>query len=496
MQTFGYMKIYLFVVALALIAGCKKTPVILSGGSGTGAGTISGGSGVKPPPVAVAGPDQTITILTHVTSSLLNGKQSFDSSGTALQFSWRQLSGPSNSFLQSPEGGECWVGNLGSPGTYTYELKVWNNNGADLDSVNINISFPAFCQPNRPEIPVSLTFLSNLPEHIQNPELIAAGNKLIIPGWFNNHTATMGKTMYVYDRISGGWTTTQASVARLGAATLVAGNKVFFAGGFDHYDDFTSALSVVDIYDVTTNSWRVSQLSEARGASKAVISGTRVFFAGGLKDANGTFSNKIDIYDLESESWSSTVLPGGARAVGAAVTARDKLLFFGGYTGYRDLTGFGKILTDPSKVIDIFDVQSGRWSADTMKLTKSDFAAVSDGANVFLAGGLIQPGSQTFAVEKWNVNTMTSTPSCLYQPMSYFNDKDAVIKNNLVVFFSNPFNSRTDASKFDIYNIQTGLWSVGVLPPGIVLGGDATAVTSVNNEIYAIIKDKLYKMNL
>ena len=56
---------------------------------------------------------------------------------------------------------------------------------------------------------------------------------------------------------------------------------------------------------------------------------------------------------------------------------------------------------------------------------------------------------------------------------------------------------KTDENKFDIYNLQTGTWSIGVLPPGLTAQYLSVApIVSVNNEIYVILENKLYKMNL
>jgi hypothetical protein len=343
-------------------------------------------------------------------------------------------------------------------------------------------------------VAVGLTFLSDVPGQIQNPEIIAAGNKLIIPNWFSNATSTFSNNVYVYDRISHNWTTIQTSQVRVGVTTIAAGNKVFFAGGVSNWDYNYTSTSVVDIYDITTNTWSVSNLSEARGYCSAVVSGNKIFFAGGLK-SNNALSNKVDIYDLESNTWSSTILPGGARQVDAAVAVQNKVLFCGGYTMYEDPTGWGLDFTTPSAVIDVYDKNTGQWSADTMQVNKGSFAAISVNEKVYFAGGVVND-AVTFHVEELNVNTMNSSNACLHQPMISYDGKSAVVRNELVIFFTySPF-SGIERNKFDIYNRQTGLWSVGVLPLDLIPQGILSSIVSVNNEIYTVIGNKLYKMNL
>ena len=447
------------------------------------------------PPLANAGADQTITFLTAYNKATLNGIKSYDSSGMNVQFFWRQISGPVNAFLQLPSHPECNVYSINTPGVYSFELKVWNNNGTDFDTTNITVSIPSYCQTSRPEMPATLTFLSNMPEHTQNPEIVVAGNKLIFPSFFNNQTGVFSTNVHIYDLATQNWSIIHTSQGRGGVSTIAAGDKIFFAGGVDDNGySATSATSIVDIYNLTTNTWTISNLSEARGYCKAAVVGNKVFFAGGLKN-NQSFSNKVDIYDLQTNSWSSTSMPGGARAVMAAVASQNKVLFCGGYTVYEDPTGWGMTFTTPSPAIDVYDYSTGQWSASTMAVNKDGFAATSANGKVYLAGGTVN-NAITFHVEELDVNNMTSSNACLHQPMFSSNNNTSAVKNNMIVFFAySPF-SGIDHHKFDIYNIQTGAWSIGVFPPDLITTNYFTAITSANNEIYTVIDDKLYKMNL
>ena len=494
------LTLVLIIATITIISGgCKKPPIQPGnrGGTSNGGNGGSGGGGNSTnnrPPVANAGVDQTITILTSYTTASLNGSNSRDPSGMSLQYSWRQISGPSNSFLQTPLQKECIVYGINTPGVYSFELKVWNNNGADLDTTDITILIPSHCQSNRSEVAVGLTFLSDVPGQIQNPEIIAAGNKLIIPAWFSNQSGLVSNYIYLYDRVTQNWTTIQTSQARIGVVTIAAGNKIFFAGGVDTYDDNYTATSVVDIYDLSTNTWSVANLSEARGYCKAVVAAGKVYFAGGLKN-NNVLSNKVDVYDLETNRWSTAQFQGGARFVGAAVNVSNKVLFCGGYTKYEDVTGFGSTSTTPTASIDIYDINGGQWSTGTMQVNKGSFAAIAFNNKVYFAGGVVN-NAPTFHVEELNITNMSSTNACLHQSMVPYDDKSAVIKDDMVLFFTySPF-SGIERNKFDIYNMQTGVWSIGVLPPDLVPPGIFSSIVSVNNEVYTIINNKLYKMNL
>lgn len=73
------------------------------------------------PPVANAGPHQTIIL--PASSAVLNGSASKDADGIIISYHWRQLSGPSTSVLSTPDSVITNVGGLVA-GIYSFELAV------------------------------------------------------------------------------------------------------------------------------------------------------------------------------------------------------------------------------------------------------------------------------------------------------------------------------------------------------------------------------------
>lgn len=92
------------------------------------------------PPVAEAGPDQTI--LLPASSVTLNGSASKDSNGIIIQYAWRQLSGPSTSVLSKPDSVITDAGGLAA-GTYGFELAVTDDSLAvTRDTVFVTVASP------------------------------------------------------------------------------------------------------------------------------------------------------------------------------------------------------------------------------------------------------------------------------------------------------------------------------------------------------------------
>ena len=441
------------------------------------------------PPIANAGADKFIRL--PINSVELDGSASYDSSGSDLKFMWSFISGPTGSFIIYPSFKATLVSNL-SEGIYSIELMV--RNGANLssrDTMNIIVSKPPNCQSNRGENQIQLTLLGTIPGHISYPELISVGNKLIFPQWGEFGENETNK-INIYDIPTQNWTVTQTSKARSAVETIVAGNKIFFAGGLD-YDEVNYnvyvPVSTVDIYDITTNTWTINNLSEARGNIKATVAGTKILFAGGTKAGN-VLSAKVDIYDLQTNTWSSANLNGGARAVAATVTSQNKSLFIGGYSEYVDELGWGSYsLATPVGVIDVYDNITGQWSVLSISSIKQYFSAIGKENNVYLSDGYSPAQhNSTFEVDILNLNTMTISSSCVSRPMG-FDGKQAAVKNDQILFYSGR------GSKADIYNTQTGIWSIGVMPVNINPGNTSKISMTFNNgEVYAAFDDKLYRM--
>ena len=115
--------------------------------------------------------------------------------------------------------------------------------------------------------------------------------------------------------------------------------------------------------------------------------------------------------------------------------------------------------------------------------TKSEMKSFAIGSKIIWAGGSTSTtnnylGGYTSAmVEIKDVNTQSSSISCLFEPKLWgHSDQKAVVKNNQVVFFT----GNVISNKFDIYDIVNNSWSIGELNQNI----NGAAVISVNNTIY------------
>ncbi|HET6252702.1 MAG TPA: PKD domain-containing protein [Puia sp.] len=120
-----------------------------NGSSTTAAVTITVEAAAPPPvnvpPVAVAGPDQTITL--PVSTTTLNGSGSYDTDGTITGYSWIQLSGNSGVTLAGSGQAQATLTGL-KAGTYVFQLTVTDNSGAiGVATVTITVNAPNVLPP-------------------------------------------------------------------------------------------------------------------------------------------------------------------------------------------------------------------------------------------------------------------------------------------------------------------------------------------------------------
>ena len=108
---------------------CQKEKIFKADGVNESAKAERGrgsGGGKPRPPVANAGPDQTITLPTNTVA--LNGSASTDPNNDISSYLWTKVSGPSSFTIANPNSVQTQVTNL-VEGAYQFELKVTDARG-------------------------------------------------------------------------------------------------------------------------------------------------------------------------------------------------------------------------------------------------------------------------------------------------------------------------------------------------------------------------------
>ena len=422
------------------------------------------------PPVANAGASfsanydlQTCSLSSAIT---INGSASADPDGTIVSYLW---TGPG--IISNATSVICQVTGL-AVGMYVFTLLVTDNNGAaGYDTVSVNVT-----GTNRPIIPAQLVPVGTLSFARSHMAVAWAGNKILFAGGIVPGIPGIDprKEVDIFDVTTNNVIPAQLSEARHSIGAVGYGNKIFFAGGITS----TTMSSRIDIYDVSTNSWSTKELSVARNPSAATAA-DKIVFAGGVEpfSTNDIGYSRVDIYNATNNVWSTTTLTGSGRNIGATTSFGNKIYFAGGY----EAVGL-------HNVIDIYDAVSNQWSTSMLSQYKSAMAGIAVNNKIYWAGGDVYntPGGGQ-QVEIRDLTTSTTSFGCLFQQnagSSYGSNSsfDAVVKNNKIVFFTSDGGAGFGEikNKFDIYDITTNTWSIGVLSQDIF----GASIICVNNVIY------------
>ena len=453
------------------------------------------------PPIARAGPDQTITLPTN--TIILDGSASTDPENNITSYVWTKISGPSSFNITNANAVQTQV-TTPVQGTYQFELKIIDVGGLfskDTMQVLVNNQLPPPPPPscdnaNRPIRNASFTFSALLPEPRYNITVATVGNKIIVAGGSTSYTAAGSPANFsdrvdIYDISTGQWAIARLPQPRIVDAVEVLGNKIFFAGGWNNNG------SVVDIYDVSANTWSTGQSSHARTGAMAGSINNKVLFAGGANIPD-LFAS-VDIYEAATNSWSTASLSEpryspqnfAYSAPNPPIIGQKIFFAVGQYCWIQDC---------PSNRIDIYDAAANTWSYE-------DYMPHVPGTYLFSG---IASGNKNYWVtgDYWQGGNLVEirdeiTHAISYECLSGVLFGHPVKNDNKLIFpvsISSMGTTSYNLTHFDVYDLATNSWSISKLPSPV----SYHQLITVNNEIYEMggysvnngfLFDKIYKLN-
>lgn len=284
----------------------------------------------------------------------------------------------SNKSMSAPRGYVCPIAGdsgLYMAGGFTISSGADSNIGSDVMDIYRNGVLQSITMPRR-----GMFY-----------EAVKVGSKLYFAGGavdvgFSSSKTTFVPTdsVYVYDEVSGNWSTLSQTIPRLFISMVTDGNKIYFAGGVNVNN---TASDEVNIYDVGSDSWTTESLSSPRILLSSAYLNNKVYFAGGTGDV--LVSKTIDIWDGSSWSSDSLMFPRGCMAV---TTINDLIVFAGG--GRLDPTTFG--LSNETEVVETFNTLTGAKNTTQMNWNRSVATAISFNNTVTVTGGWATPNLEYF----------------------------------------------------------------------------------------------------
>lgn len=189
-----------------------------------------------------------------------------------------------------------------------------------------------------------------------------------------------GETAHIYDALANAWSTAPLSdrigswgPSVYGIAATAIDKTIYFAGGIDDFE----IHKAIDIYNTETETWSKSSLNGYKGGVAGIASGNTIFWAGG-QTWNGRemlLLNQVEIRDMNSGTVTMGSLFQG-NAFFSAIQKKENLIFF---------TGLG---LEKNK-LDIYDLNTKTWSIGLMPKSFENAAIISVNDIIYVAGGTV-----------------------------------------------------------------------------------------------------------
>ena len=207
-----------------------------------------------------------------------------------------------------------------------------------------------------------------------------------------------------YDPVTNTWATLASMpTPRAGSAAAVVDDALYVIGGRTVGGGICSGavaglLATVERYDIDTNTWSaVAPLPSPRSDLEAVAHGGKIFVFGGCSAGvifTG-FTNEVDMYDPQTDTWTTLAPMPTPRAGFVAGKSGQRVFAIGGWNGGAALS-----------VNEVYDISHDTWSSATpMPTPRMESGVHSHGGRMYVVGGKLGPGGpQTDANEVFKPN--------------------------------------------------------------------------------------------
>lgn len=262
---------------------------------------------------------------------------------------------------------------------------------------------------------------SNMPTIRSNLGLVSATNgKLYAIGGFNGFTKV--STVEIYDIATDSWTAgTNMSVPRLGLGLVYANNgKIYAIGGMNLSD---TPIATVEEYDVNNDVWSTkSNMPTARGYLAATLASDGKMYAigGRTQPSSSSFSDVVESYDPNTDSWFNETPMLTARYILGASASANKIYAIGGINATSNslLTVEEAIVIPPPQITSInpAEIWVGLKNSDDVGIKFDLLAEIYKDGNLVTSGELdgVKGGSSGF-----NNAQLHTIPFATFSPVDF-----------------------------------------------------------------------------
>lgn len=283
-----------------------------------------------------------------------------------------------------------------------------------------------------------------LPHPRTEMKAVYGGNKVFFAGGLTaeNDLSTASPVIDIYDLSTGQWSSYTAAASLYETAAVVLGDKVLFAGG---KTTNWGEVNTMEVYDISTGTWSQVTMPNSRRDMEVAVIGEKAWFGGGFQ--NGSAATDILVYDGPTGTWSTIPFPGLARRDMGVAAAGPVLVCAAGKSDFNL----------PSNRIDLYNTETGTWTYKILPEEHHDMKALSSGNKAIITGGYagFSPGNKLFMYDY----STDSLAAVNYSPnLSGVGVNIAVAIHNGLLMVSGGGTISASAKIVVMYHIASGQW--------------------------------------
>jgi N-acetylneuraminic acid mutarotase len=219
-----------------------------------------------------------------------------------------------------------------------------------------------------------------MPLAVNHPAATSAGGKLYVHGGFESATGLESATtrLFEYDPGADRWTELPSStVPRAAHALQAIDGKLYAAGGANSQTD---QLTSLEIYDLQSQTWSSgASMPTGRNHVASAVVDQRLYVLGGRPPLN---LSMVERYDPATNSWTTVAPLNTPRSGFAAAVVGRRIVAFGGEGPAGTIAP-----------VEVYDVDADSWSSlPDMRTPRHGLGGVSKGSRVYALEGGPEPG--------------------------------------------------------------------------------------------------------
>jgi hypothetical protein len=217
----------------------------------------------------------------------------------------------------------------------------------------------------------------------------AVGDNVLFAGGMGGLTGGEARAgrVDIYNLATNTWSIASLSKYKVrGHVAVTANNKVYISGGSTSWL-IEAPSNKIEIYDNATNTWSTGTMQEARYRHAGIVAGNKIYWGGG-----GTCS--VEIRDVNTGN-STTQYLYRSTEFSNAVMKDNKIVFFGTHYDNPD-----KHVADK---VDIYDIASNTWSVGVLPFSIELPSIISVNNTIYVAGGFVNGVYNVYNDKVWKL---------------------------------------------------------------------------------------------